>query len=156
MISIQRPGAENLEIHFVLIDFEGTLAMDGRVHPKAKDRINLLSKRTTFYVLTKGDRERVEKVLRKTKAEIIYLTEGNASEEKLALLQRLGPQQTAVIGNGLDDGPVIEQAGLGLCIIGKEGASSGSVVKADVVFTDVLDALEFLLKPLRQRATLTR
>jgi soluble P-type ATPase len=49
---------------------------------------------------------------------------------------------------------MIEEAGLGLCVIGKEGASSEAVKNADIVFTDILDALDFLLKPLRQRATL--
>ena len=57
MITIQRPGQEPLEIEFILLDFEGTLATDRRVHPKAKDKINLLSKRAKIYILTKeGER----------------------------------------------------------------------------------------------------
>ena len=156
MISIQRPGMEDLDIHFVLIDFEGTLAMDGRVHPKAKDKVNLLSKRATIYILTKSNREKVEETLRKMKAEILYVAEGDSSQQKLNVLQRLGPHQTAVIGNGLDDGQIMEQAGLGMCVIGKEGSSTEAMAKADLVVTHVLDALDFLLKPLRQRATLGR
>jgi len=147
---------EDLDIHFVLIDFEGTLAMDGRVHPKAKDKVNLLSKRATVTILTKSNREKVEKTLRKMKAEILYVAEGDSSQQKLNVLQRLGPHQTAVIGNGLDDGQIMEQAGLGMCVIGKEGSSAEAMAKADLVVTHVLDALDFLLKPLRQRATLGR
>jgi soluble P-type ATPase len=49
---------------------------------------------------------------------------------------------------------MIKEAVWGLCVIGKEGASSEAVKNADVVFTDILDTLDFLLKPLRQRATL--
>jgi soluble P-type ATPase len=156
MISIQRPGMESLDIHFVLIDFEGTLAMDGRVHPKAKDKVNLLSKRATITILTKSNREKVEETLRKMKVEILYVTEGDSTQQKLNVLQRLGPHQTAVIGNGLDDVRILEQAGLGMCVIGKEGSSAEAVAKADLVVTNVLDALDFLLKPLRQRATLGR
>jgi soluble P-type ATPase len=156
MISIQRPGMESLDIHFVLIDFEGTLAMDGRVHPKAKDKVNLLSKRATIYILTKSNREKVEEALRKMKVEILYVTEGDSSQQKLNALQRLGPHQTAVIGNGLDDVRIMEQAGLGMCVIGKEGASAEAMAKADLVVTHVLDALDFLLKPMRQRAILGR
>ena len=156
MISILRPGMESLDIHFVLIDFEGTLAMDGRVHPKAKDKVNLLSKRATIYILTKSNREKVEETLRKMKVEILYVTEGDSSQQKLNVLQRLGPHQTAVIGNGLDDVRIVEQAGLGICVIGKEGSSAEAVAKADLVVTNVVDALDFLLKPLRQRATLGR
>jgi soluble P-type ATPase len=156
MISIQRPGMESLDIYFVLIDFEGTLAMDGRVHPKAKDKVNLLSKRATITILTKSNREKVVETLRKMKAEILYVTEGDSSQQKLNVLQRLGPHQTAVIGNGLDDVRIMEQAGLGLCVIGKEGSSAEAMVKADLVVTNVLDALDFLLKPMRQRAALGR
>src|SRR5512136_2415161 len=156
MISIQRPGMESLDIHFVLIDFEGTLAMDGRVHPKAKDKVNLLSKRATITILTKSNREKVEETLKKMKVEILYVTEEDSSQQKLNVLQRLGPHQTAVIGNGLDDVRIMEQAGLGLCVIGKEGSSAEAMVKADLVVTNVLDALDFLLKPMRQRVTLGR
>jgi len=154
MITIQRPGQSNLEIDFILIGFEGTLASDRRVHPKAKDKINLLSKRTKIYILTKGEKERVEEVLKKVKAETVYLTEGESSQKKLALLRQLGPSRTVVIGGGLDDVFMIEEAGLGVCVLGKEGTSSEAMKKADVVFTNILDALDFLLKPLRQKATL--
>lgn len=74
MIAIQRPGQEPLEIEFILIDFEGTLASDRRVHPKAKDKINLLSKRAKIYILTQGEKEVVAEVLKRVKAEIIYIT----------------------------------------------------------------------------------
>jgi soluble P-type ATPase len=154
MIAIQRPGHGDLQIEVILIDFEGTLASDRRVHPKAKDKINLLSKRTKVYILTKEEKERVEEVLKKVKAEIIYLTEGESSQKKLDLLRQLGANGTVAIGNGVDDGPMIEEAGLGVCVIGMEGASAEAVKNADVVFTDILDALDFLLKPLRQKATL--
>ncbi len=154
MISIQRTGQESLEIEFLLIDFEGTLALDRRVHPKAKDKINLLSQRTKIYILTKGEKELVEETLKKVKAEIFYLTEGEISQRKLDLLRQMGATRTVAIGNGLDDAPMIEEAGLGICVIGKEGASTETMKKADMVVLNILDALDFLLKPLRQKATL--
>ena len=156
MMAIQRPGHEPLEIEFILLDFEGTLATDGRVHPKAKDKINLLSKRTKIYIMTKSEGEKVGEALRKTKAEILYFKEGEAPQAKMKLLQQMKPQQTVVIGNGLDDVPIMERAGLAICVIGKEGSSSEAMAKADLIVTNVLDALDFLLKPLRQRATLSR
>ena len=154
MISIERPGQNNLEIEFILIDFEGTLASDRRVHPKAKDKINLLSKRAQIYILTKGEKELVEERLRKVRAEITYLAEAGASQQKLDLLERLGASRTVAIGNGVDDALMIEEAGFGICIMSKEGTFSETMKKADVVFMDILDALDFLLKPLRQKATL--
>jgi soluble P-type ATPase len=156
MISIQRPGQGPLEVDFILLDFEGALASDGRVRPKAKDKINLLSKRTKIYILIKEEKERALEALRKVKAEIIEFTAGRASEGKLNLLRELGPAKTVAIGNGTDDTAMIEEAGLGICVIGKEGAAGGAVQKADLVVMNVVDALDFLLKPLRQKATLSK
>jgi soluble P-type ATPase len=154
MITILRSGQEPLEIDFILLDFEGTLASDRRVHPKAKDRINLLSKRTKIYILTKEEKILMEEVLKKVKAEIIYLMEGEASQQKLDLLRQLGASRTVAIGNGVDDVPMIEEAGLGISVMGKEGTFLEAMKKADVVFMNILDALDFLLKPLRPKATL--
>jgi len=154
MITMQKPGEQSLGIEFILIDFEGTLASDRRVHPKAKDKINLLSKRTKIYILAKGEKELIEGVLRKVKAEIIYLKEGQCSVRKLDLLRDLGADQTVAIGNGADDVPLLGEARLGICVIGKEGASAEVLKKADVVVPNILDALDFLLKPLRHKATL--
>ncbi len=154
MMTIQRPGQDPLEIDFILLDFEGTLAADRRVHPKAKDKINLLSKRTKIYILTHEEKDRVMEVLKKVKAEIVCLTEGETSQAKLNLLRQLGAARTVSVGNGTDDVPMIEEAGLGICVISKEGTAGDAIRKADVVVTNILDALDFLLKPLRQEATL--
>ena len=155
MISIQRPCQNHLEIDFILIDFEGTLASDRRVHPKAKDKINLLSRRTKIYILTKEKKELVEEALKKVKAEIIYLIEGEASQQKLDLLRQLGATRTVAIGNGADDAPMMEEAGLSICVMSKEGTSAEALKNANLLFMDILDALDFLLKPLRQKATLS-
>ena len=156
MITIHRPGQDPLEIEFILLDFEGTLASDRRVHPKAKDKINLLSKRTKVNILAKGEKGLVEEVLKKVKAEVIYITEGEGSQQKLDLLRRLGADKTVAIGNGTDDAPMIEEAGLGICVISQEGTSAEAMMKADVVASNILDTLDFLLKPLRHRATLSK
>ena len=154
MITIQRPGKDPLEIEFILIDFEGTLASDRRIHPKAKDKINLLSKRTKIFILSKGGKEVVGESLKKVKSEVIFSTDGEASQRKLELLNQLGRERTVAIGNGMDDASMIEEAGLGICVISREGAAGEALRKADVVVTNILDALDFLLKPLRHKATL--
>lgn len=154
MISIQRPGQPPIDIEYLLIDYEGTLASDGRVNPKAKDKINLLTKRITIYILAKGEKDKVEKHLKNVKAEVLFLTEREASREKSGLLRKLGPERTVAIGNGMDDAPMLEEAGFSICVIGREGASGETLKRADTVVIDILDALDFLLKPLRQKATL--
>ena len=189
MISIERPGLDPLEIESILLDFDGTLAIDRRVHPKTKDKINLLSRRANIHIFVilpippfnkvnpltppfnklspsappfnKGGKEGIlakeliEERLRKVKAEIIYLAEGDSSGKKLDLLRQLGPTRCVAIGNGMDDAALMQEAAIGICVISKEGSSGEAMKHADLVFTDILDALDFLLKPLRQKATLS-
>ena len=155
MITIQRPGREPLEIESILLDFEGTLASDRRVHPKAKDKINLLSKRAKIYILTKEKKEQVTEIMRKVKAEIVHFPEEDVSRGKRDLLLQLGPNKTAAIGNGIDDTSMIQEAALGICVISKEGTSVDTIKEADLIFSNIIDALDFLLKPLRQKATLS-
>lgn len=154
MIWIERSGCDPLEIEFILLDFEGTLAIDRRVPPKAKDKINLLARRTRIYILTTQEKTPIEERLRKVNAEIVYLSEGEVAKGKMDLLHHLGPRRCAVIGNAVSDAALMQEAGIGICVIGKEGSSGQAVKNADLVFTDILDALDFLLKPLRQKATL--
>lgn len=154
MITIQRHGQPPIQIEFLLIDYEGTLAIDGRVHPKAKDKVNLLSKRLKISILANGDKEKVEERLKNVKAEVLFLKEGEASREKLDLLRRLGPERTVAFGNGMDDAPMLGEAGFSICVMGKEGAAGETLRTADLVVIDILNGLDFLLKPLRQKSTL--
>ena len=156
MITMERPGQEPLRIEYILIDFEGTLAVDRRVDPKAKDKMNLLSRRTKIYVLAQGQDQVAKEVLKKVTAEVVHLKEGESSQGKLNLLNELGPQRTVAIGNGLDDVAMVENAGLGICVISREGTASEMLEKADLVVANILDALDFLLKPMRQQATLSK
>jgi soluble P-type ATPase len=154
MIRIERPGREPLEIEFILIDFEGTLAQDQRIHPKAKDKINLLSKRAKVYVLAKGEKEFLNEAFRKVNVEPFYSKKGETSQQKLDLLRQLGADKTIAIGNGEDDAQLLEEACFGVCVAGREGASGEAIRKADLVVSNIIDALDFLLKPLRQKTTL--
>ena len=74
--------------------------------------------------------------------------------EKAEIVSAMGPQETVAIGNGRNDILMIQAAGLGIAILGPEGAPGALLASADVVVSDVRDALDLLLDPLRLKATL--
>ena len=156
MIKLDIPGRGVFEFENIVLDLNGTLSVDGKIHSKARDKINVLAKRAKIYVLTADTRGRAEQILEKLKAETMLLSGDNTSREKVEFIQTIGANRTVAIGNGYNDHLMVKEAALGLCIIGREGASAETVKRSDVVFQDVLDALDFLLKPLRNRATLRR
>jgi soluble P-type ATPase len=156
MIRIETPGQGAQDIENIVFDLNGTLTVDGRIHPKTKDKINLLAKRATIYVMTADTRGNSNDVLRKVKAEIVLIEGQDTGKAKNEFVKKIGPGHTVAVGNGYNDRLMVKEARLGICVLGREGASSETLRGSDIAFHDILDALDFLLKPLRQSATLRR
>jgi len=68
----------------------------------------------------------------------------------------LGKEKCVAIGNGANDVLMLKQSAIGICVIGKEGASSEAVQHSDIVVYDINDALDLLLNPKRIIATLRK
>ena len=88
------------------------------------------------------------------RAQLVRLKEGEEASQKAAFVRELGPEKTIAVGNGYNDHLMVKEAILGIAVIGREGAAKETIENADLVVTDVLYALELILKPLRHRATL--
>jgi hypothetical protein len=43
MIKLDIPGRGVFEFENIVLDLNGTLSADGKIHPKARDKINLLA-----------------------------------------------------------------------------------------------------------------
>ena len=74
--------------------------------------------------------------------------------DKLELVQDLGADAVVAIGNGSNDALMLRSAAVGVCVIGPEGASRATLEAADIVVTDIRDALALLADPRRMLATL--
>jgi len=77
-----------------------------------------------------------------------------SGEDKPRVLEELGRERCAVIGNGANDVPVLEAAALGLVVLGPEGASTAALRSADVVCASTVAALDLLPDPMALSATL--
>ncbi len=153
MLKMEIPGREPLEVTDLVLDFNGTIAKDGRVHNKVKDALCLLGRKVTIHVLTADTRGNVAEATQRLPVVIQRLAGENTAEEKAAFVRSLGGRVVA-LGNGFNDRLMLKEARLGLCVLGEEGAAVEALLAADAVFTSALDALRFILKPLRHRATL--
>jgi len=69
-------------------------------------------------------------------------------------LAQLSKEHTAAIGNGYNDIYMLDEAALGIAVIGSEGCSVRALEKADIVTNAINDALDLLLNPKRIVATL--
>ena len=154
MIEIAIPGYRVLQLDYLVLDYNGTLARDGNLLPGVKTRLEDLSERLQIHVLTADTFGKARAALGGMPCELTVLPAERQDVEKFFYVEKLGASRVAAIGNGRNDRLMLKAAALGIAVIQKEGASVETLIEADVVTTDILLALELLQHPLRLVATL--
>jgi len=154
MIEIAVPGYKTLKLKYIVLDYNGTMAIDGRLIAGVKDRLAELSDNLEIHVLTADTFGKVRSALEGFEAKLSILPLEKQDAGKLHYIQKLGPESTVCIGNGRNDQLMIAAAALGITVVQEEGAAFETLQAADVVCTGIVPALELLLNPLRLVATL--
>lgn len=153
MITIEIPGREALELTSLVLDFNGTIAVGGKLIDGVKERLVKLSDSLEIHVLTADTFGTAKAECEGTNAVVDTFPKGQASIEKEAILQSLGGGVVAV-GNGFNDIQMFDAADLSIAVIEGEGACARLLMHADVVCTSINDALDLLIDPSRLKATL--
>ncbi|MCK8828490.1 hypothetical protein MWH25_12210 [Natroniella acetigena] len=96
------------------------------------------------------------KLLNDLNAELVVIDSEDGSGFKRSFVQKLGSKEVIAIGNGSNDGPMLEEAAIGILVMGPEGASSNSLLKSDLVTRDINDTFKILLNFKRLVATLQK
>ncbi|MFC1662310.1 HAD family hydrolase [Gemmatimonadota bacterium] len=135
----------------LVLDFTGTLSLDGELLPGVGDRLRSLVADLRITVLTADTFGTAQEVLRDLPVEVQLIRDGTQKAEMVAAL---GADEVIAIGNGRNDVPMMRVAGLGMAVVGPEGAAAELLNAADVVTRDILDALDLIANPLRLKATL--
>jgi len=154
MIEVDIPGFKTLQLEHLVLDFNGTLAVDGELVPGVADRLNHLASMLTVHVVTADTFGKATAQLEGVSCSLSVLSAEGQDEAKLAYVNELGAEGTVCIGNGRNDRYMLAASVLGIAVVLQEGASSLSLAAADVVCTDILSALDLLTHPLRLTATL--
>ena len=154
MILIEIPGDEPIKLKNLVIDYNGTLAIDGMLLPGVADRLQILSEKLSIYVVTADTFGRVAKGLEGLPCELVILQPGAQDSKKRLFVEQLGSNQTACIGNGRNDRLMLQDAVLGIVVVQGECASTAAITAADITATSILDALDLFLNPMRMMATL--
>lgn len=156
MIETNYHGDEKRFIETIVIDFNGTLAVDGVLVPGIKRKLMELRKVVKVVVLTGDTYGTVDNQMAGSGVETIRYTNGDAGVMKQKYIIGRNPETTATIGNGYNDVMMSETAGLSIAVIGDEGCSGKLFGKADIVVMDIHKALDLFLYPKRIKATLNK
>jgi len=154
MLNLDIPGYPSLNLHHLVLDYNGTLAVDGRLVAGAGQLLTRLSADLDIHVVTADTFGKVREGMADIPCTVAVLPPGDQDRAKLDYINRLGSGQTVCMGNGRNDRLMLKAAGLGVAVILAEGAAVETLLAADVVCPTIVDALELLLQPLRLTATL--
>ncbi|HAS88114.1 MAG TPA: ATPase P [Desulfovibrio sp.] len=154
MISLDIPGFAKLEIEHLVLDYNGTLALDGNLLPGVGKLIMELSDDVQIHVLTADTLGQCEEELTGLPV-TIHIIEGSPEDKaKLDYVDSLGAIKCACIGNGRNDMLMLKNAALGIIISGAECMSMKAARAADLVASDISHALSIFTHPVRLLTTL--
>lgn len=149
MLAVDIAGLGALRLAHLVLDYNGTLAVDGRRLPGVGPRLQRLARMLRVHVVTADTFGKARAQLEGVPCKLVILGKGRHDRAKAAYVRKLGANRTACIGNGRNDRLMLRVAALGVTVVEAEGAASSSIAAADLVVTDIRDGLDLLLHPLR-------
>lgn len=156
MVEITIPGRGNYTIKNVVVDLNGTIAVDGKIIQGIKEKVAMLSQNLDIFLVTADTNKNAERLVRDLPVTLYKIEEGEEDEQKLRVVLKQGKNNTVSIGNGCNDVSMLKESAIGICIVGGEGASAEAMMASDLAVSNINDALDLLLKPHRLKATLRR
>ncbi|MEJ2747428.1 MAG: ATPase P [Anaerolineae bacterium] len=154
MIEISIPDFGDLHLEHLVLDYNGTLAVDGRILFGVRERLERLANQLTIHVITADTFGKAADYLAGIPCQLDILPPGRQDEAKREFVRELGVEKCVCVGNGRNDRLMLQEAALGIAILQEEGAAAATLIAADVVVPDIQSALELLMQPLRLTATL--
>ncbi|XPV69835.1 MAG: HAD family hydrolase [Halarcobacter sp.] len=153
-MKIKIPGKEPFEIKSIVFDYNGTIAIDGKLIEGVSENINELSNEFNFYVITADTYGTVEKELENTKCKVITIGKKSQDICKLDFIKELGSNTTLSVGNGRNDMLMLKESILGIAILQDEGLCSETLINSDLLVKSIFDIFSFLKDSNRLIATI--
>lgn len=152
---IDIPGWRRLTLQHLVLDLNGTVALDGALLPGVAEAVEQLGNSLACHLVT-ADTFGTAASLFGPGVTVQVIRAGDEGGQKLALVERLGLAKCVALGNGANDVEMLGASALGIAVLGEEGACAQALAAADIITPGPLAALQLLLEPDRLRATLRR
>jgi soluble P-type ATPase len=164
MIELDIPGRGTLQLQHLVMDVNGTLAVDGNLPDGLAKRLLALRDRLELHLITADTHGRQFEIDRQLSLQAVRIgpTGGtgpavlNESAQKAEYVRTLGADTVAAIGQGANDAGMLEKAALGICLLSPEGTAVETLLVADLVMADIFTALDLFDRPLRIVASLRK
>ena len=155
MFSLAIPGWGQLDLQHLVLDYNGTLALDGALIPGVAEQLRAIHQLgVQLHVITADTNGTVVRACQGLPVDV-HVHHGDAvALDKQRLVEQLGGNHTACVGNGRNDLLMFQAGALSICVLGGEGAFCPALAACHLAVTTITDALDLFLKPHRLRASL--
>jgi soluble P-type ATPase len=156
MIELNIPGRGVLQLQHLVCDVNGTLAVDGQLLEGVKQRLSTLRDRLSLHLITADTHAKQDTIDHQLGVKAIRILPGEEDLMKEKYLKELGASTCVAVGQGANDARMLRAAALGICVLSPEGSAVETLCAADLVVSNIFEALDLLEKPLRIVATLRK
>lgn len=156
MIEFNVPGLGSYRLEHLVMDVNGTLAVDGQLIEGVAAKITSLQEQVTIHLLTADTHGKQVIIDQQLGLSATRILPGGESLQKADYVRRLGSESVAAVGQGANDAEMLSAARLGLCVMSLEGVAKETLLAADLIAPTILSALELLENPKRIVASLRR
>jgi P-type E1-E2 ATPase len=156
MISLDIPGRGQLHLEYLVLDVNGTLALDGKLLEGVASKLSKLRNVLEVHLITADTHGRQAAIDQQLDLQAVRIKSGDEAGQKAAYVRQLGAEKVVAIGQGANDALMLKEAALGMCVISAEGTAIAALTAADLVVSNILAAFELLEYPARLTATLRK
>lgn len=132
--------------------FNGTLAVDGKLIHGVKEQLNLLAEHLEIHIVTGDGMGTAGSELCDVNCNLTITPAEQQALTKQNYIRQLDPTKTVAIGNGRNDCFILQEAALGIAILGNEGLANDAFMAADLIIPSINLALELLTYPKRLKS----
>jgi soluble P-type ATPase len=145
-------GVGEITLDTIILDLNGTLAVDGKLVDGVIERIAKLKELGFAMHLITGD-QRGTAALQAVSLGI-ELMFAKTTEEKAVCSKKLTKETTVAIGNARIDIGTFEHAKVRIATLQKEGIHAAILAHVDIIVPSINDALDLLINPDAFNATM--
>lgn len=153
-MEIEIYGTGIITLKHLILDYNGTLAVDGVLKKGVAKAIEGLSKDFIIHVVTGDTFSSAKEQLKDLDVKIVIAPLIDQASFKLDYAKSVGLSTIVAIGNGKNDSLLLKYSRIGICVMQEEGACVETIQNSDIVIKDILSAFELLTHPKRLIATL--
>jgi P-type E1-E2 ATPase len=131
MFEITIPSRGLLRLQYLVLDVNGTIALDGQLLSGVIERLKRLSATLEAWLVSADTQGTLSGIA--SQLVLGSLDSGDECKQKAEFVDGLASHSVVAIGNGANDVEMLRRAALGIAVIGGEGLAAKCLSAADIV-----------------------